>query len=312
MDEDPEVRYIRGRWQDAYGDFEQLLDYGEIRYHLLLQFNPTEPSCHESAVLQQLYDAFDAPDPDVAVEDAADKCLELLWPFMEADYTSRKREPKLPSTVRLQAVTTNSALHAVEHNLPPLGRTEPVENCFDPDLPIYDVSAIERLEEIEDQIFKVRVEGSILCLKTVHRTGYSGNLAREVSILQKCSHPNILRLVGLMKSLDEEGKIEGMLTEYIENARSLRKMDRISRDDYEKWTSQIKEAIEYLHQRDLVWGDAKAGNVLIDNDGNAILIDFGGGVTKDWVDKEHYETCEGDWQGYDRILAFMKPRVDGE
>ena len=103
-----------------------------------------------------------------------------------------------------------------------------------------------------------------------------------------------------------------MLTGYIDNAHSLRKMDRISRDDYEKWTSQIKEAIEYLHQRNLVWGDAKAGNVLIDNDGNTILIDFEGGVTKDQVDKEYYETCEGDWQGYDWILAFMKPRVDSE
>jgi hypothetical protein len=37
-----------------------------------------------------------------------------------------------------------------------------------------------------------------------------------------------------MKSLDEEGKIEGLLTGYIENARSLRKMDRISLDNYEK------------------------------------------------------------------------------
>jgi len=37
-----------------------------------------------------------------------------------------------------------------------------------------------------------------------------------------------------MKSLDEEGKIEGILTRYIENARSLRKRDRISLDSYEK------------------------------------------------------------------------------
>ena len=59
----------------------------------------------------------------------------------------------------------------------------------------------------------------------------------------------------------------------------------------------------------LVWGDAKAGNVMITKEGDAKLIDFGGGVTKDWVDKENYETIKGDWQGCQRILEFMK-KVD--
>lgn len=308
----PDVQYIYGRWRNAYGDFEHLLEYGGIRYHLLLQFNQNEPTCAENIALQRLYDAFDDDDdPAAAVEVAADQCLELLWPFMEADYASRKQGITGGSTAKVQAVTTNGVLHAASHNLPPLRRTtEPVEHTFRPDLPIYAASDIERVEEIADEIFQVRVQGSIFCLKTVHRTGYSGNFTREVSILQNCSHPNIVRLVGVMKSADKDDMIEGMLTEYIERPRSLRKIDRISGVEYDLWAAQIKDAIEHLHGRELVWGDAKAANVLITNNGAAMLIDFGGGATKDWVDKENYETRDGDWQGYRRILEFMKTRVD--
>jgi len=309
----PNVRYIRGQWRDSYGDFEHLLEYGSIPYHLLLQFNENEPTCAENTALQRLYDAFGDDDEPAAVEDAADKCLELLWPFMEADYASRKQGITTGQAplVKLQVVTTNGVLHAASHNLPPLGpTTEPVENMFRADLPVYATSEIERMDAIDDEIFRVKVRGSILCLKTVHRTGYSGNFTREVSILQDCNHPNIVHLVGLMQSADNKEMIEGMLMEYIENSRSLRKIDRISRKEYALWAGQIKDAIEYLHRQKLVWGDAKAGNVLITKSGAAMLIDFGGGVTKDWVDKENYETCAGDWQGYRRIVEFMEQRID--
>ena len=42
--------------------------------------------------------------------------------------------------------------------------------------------------------------------------------------------------------------------------------------EYEKWAGQIRDAIKYLHGKGLVWSDAKAANVLIDEDGNAVLI----------------------------------------
>ena len=67
-----------------------------------------------------------------------------------------------------------------------------------------------------------------------------------------------------------------------------------------------QRAIYYLHERGLVWGDAKPANILVSGDGNAVLIDFGGGATKDWVDSENHETRTGDLQGLDRIVSFMK------
>ena len=61
-----------------------------------------------------------------------------------------------------------------------------------------------------------------------------------------------------------------------------------------------------MHVNGLVWGDAKAANVLIREDGDIVLIDFGGGATKGWVDIANYETKKGDLQGLKRIIKFMK------
>jgi len=128
-----------------------------------------------------------------------------------------------------------------------------------------------------------------------------------VSTLQDCSHPNIIRLVGL--EVNPEEKVEGMIIDYIENGRSLSDIPSISSEQCDKWTEQIKHAIEYLHQKGLVWGDAKADNVLVDKEDNAKLIDFGGGFTPGWVDRENDDTVRGDLQGFERIISFMRKNM---
>jgi hypothetical protein len=80
----PQIHHLRSIYRDAGGDFEHLLDYEGLRYHLLLRFNAAEPDCLENIPLKKLYDAMSRDDQDT-VECAADECLEVLWPFMEAD-----------------------------------------------------------------------------------------------------------------------------------------------------------------------------------------------------------------------------------
>ncbi|WQF81607.1 Putative protein kinase [Colletotrichum destructivum] len=73
-----------------------------------------------------------------------------------------------------------------------------------------------------------------------------------------------------------------------------------------RWTAQISTSLEELHGKDIVWGDAKAENVLIDRDDNAWVVDFGGSYTVGWVDKEQAGTLAGDAQGLAKILDILK------
>ena len=100
-----------------------------------------------------------------------------------------------------------------------------------------------------------------------------------------------------------------MLLEWIEQAKRLSEIEAVSPEEALKWINQIQDAIQYLHRRDLIWGDAKATNILINKDGDAILVDFGGGFTDGWVDQKRCGTVEGDLQGFQRITSFVKEKI---
>lgn len=103
------------------------------------------------------------------------------------------------------------------------------------------------------------------------------------------------------------GRIVGLLLSYIDcKNMTLSCAVRGSRSgEREKWWMQIKHSVAQLHERGIVWGDAKADNVLIDVHDDAYLIDFGGGYTRGWVDRELNNTQQGDLQGLGRIKEFL-------
>ena len=59
------------------GDFKHLLDYGSIRYHLLLCYNDDDHNCAENNALTQLYAAMSLGDQDV-VNEAVDMYIGIL------------------------------------------------------------------------------------------------------------------------------------------------------------------------------------------------------------------------------------------
>ena len=69
----------------------------------------------------------------------------------------------------------------------------------------------------------------------------------------------------------------------------------------EKWAAQIEHTVAELHKNDIIWGDAKPENVIIDENDDAWLIDFGGGFTPPWVELENQESREGDLLALARI-----------
>lgn len=71
------------------------------------------------------------------------------------------------------------------------------------------------------------------------------------------------------------------------------------------WFRDISHAVHAFHAHNLVWGDVKPENVLIDRNQKAWLIDFGGGWTPGWVDEELENTKQGDLQGLRKIQEFL-------
>ncbi|AEO65252.1 uncharacterized protein THITE_2112074 [Thermothielavioides terrestris NRRL 8126] len=120
----------------------------------------------------------------------------------------------------------------------------------------------------------------------------------------------VVRLLGVVAA-EDDGRVAGLLLTYVD-CRSendgvldgifLRRTPIPLR---ERWVSQIKEAVQQLHEGGVVWGGAKADNVLIDKKNDAWLIGLGYGYTEDWADSEKAGTKEGDLQGVERIVVYL-------
>jgi tRNA A-37 threonylcarbamoyl transferase component Bud32 len=146
-------------------------------------------------------------------------------------------------------------------------------------------------------------------LKCFVEHGHSSQLDRELATFKKIAESNInagariSRLHGVVAT--EDGKsILGLLLTWIDapNGALQYQYWRRSLQARLRWAAQIQETIKELHEEGVVWGDAKLDNVLLDKDDTPWIVDFGGGYTPGWVDREKGETIEGDLQGLKRIV----------
>lgn len=99
-------------------------------------------------------------------------------------------------------------------------------------------------------------------------------LEREVEILKKLSHQNIVKYIGLVQSSGhlnlvleyvESGSVAKVLAEYGFFPESLAAI----------YTEQVLVGLEYLHGRGVIHRDIKGGNLLITKEGIIKLADFG-------------------------------------
>lgn len=97
--------------------------------------------------------------------------------------------------------------------------------------------------------------------------------ARELEAWSKLDHPNILRLLGLAE-LHEMLSMVSPWLEYGSVTSALKKWPNLPRYAYCK---QLADAVAYLHspQVDVIHGDIKGDNVLLDEHGHIKLTDFG-------------------------------------
>ncbi len=107
----------------------------------------------------------------------------------------------------------------------------------------------------------------------LHDPGFYERFTREVEVIAMLEHPHIVPIY-------DYGESEGMpyITMRLLAGDSLKKMVRDgwnNLSDLVRPISQVAQALDYAHQQGIIHRDLKPGNILMDENGNAYLSDFG-------------------------------------
>ncbi|KAG9111308.1 hypothetical protein FRC07_008064 [Ceratobasidium sp. 392] len=100
--------------------------------------------------------------------------------------------------------------------------------------------------------------------------------ARELYTWSKCQHAHVAKLLGLAMFRNQIA----MVSPWMENGSMMSYIERNPSADRCQLCAQVAEGLTYLHHIDLIHGDVKAANVLISDQGVAMLTDFGNSILK--------------------------------
>jgi len=122
----------------------------------------------------------------------------------------------------------------------------------------------------EDTAIRRSVVLKVLSTATAGQPEMLQRFQREVEMIASLEHPHILPVY-------EFGEVDGdpYIAMRFMRGGSLLEIKRRSREELLRIFDQVAEALDFAHDRDVIHRDLKPGNVLLDEQGNAYLADFG-------------------------------------
>lgn len=105
----------------------------------------------------------------------------------------------------------------------------------------------------------------------------SGQVAKEIAVMKKLKHPNLVSLIEVLDDPNEDRLF--LVLEFVDGG-SLMKDEMTGQDSIEEslarhYFRQILSGIEYLHYHGIVHRDIKPSNILINKNGVVKISDFG-------------------------------------
>jgi hypothetical protein len=210
-------------------------------------------------------------------------------------------------------LTTTSKSRAVGAFLPPSSRTDyamfPVYRADELQVPISkDSTALPNL------LRKVLLKGQQVCFFKQILPGDISSTVRELAAYAKIQAAKFgpeVRTSQLLGVVEDEktSRVVGLLLSYIECEVGMTLLytgcDSKFSSLQTTWLDQMAHTLKCLHAKQIIWGDGKPDNVVIDSHNHAYIVDFGGGYTQGWVDKELVNTDKGDLQALKRISKYL-------
>ncbi|KAF7374478.1 Kinase-like protein [Mycena sanguinolenta] len=102
---------------------------------------------------------------------------------------------------------------------------------------------------------------------------------REALVWKELCHPHILPFLGI-----EENSFPSplcMVSPWMEHGTVLNYLKQHGHSNVDKLLYEIAQGLQYLHSRDIVHGDLRGANILINDDWSACLADFGLSIFSD-------------------------------
>ena len=186
------------------------------------------------------------------------------------------------------------------------------KNILRLDIPSIQASELEIVETSGPLPTLVRHNDNLYFLKVVDPT-QPAPTKREIKIMKHIEKLNLHKemrvpqVKGLVSFSSSKTDIMGFLQTHIEGAEPLTHLldSDVPQSKRDGWAAESEKMVKLLHKHDLVWGDAKADNFMVDKDDKLWIIDFGGSYTEGWIDPELNETVEGDDMGTRKIVNAL-------
>lgn len=122
--------------------------------------------------------------------------------------------------------------------------------------------------------YKKDIAIKIICKKKAPEDFLTKFLPREIKVLKKIQHSNVLSLLEVIETntrmyIITELAANGDLLEHI------RSNGAIAETTGKKLFRQLVDGVAYIHNKEIVHRDLKCENILLDKDHNLIISDFG-------------------------------------